>query len=155
MELSQPPCPEDVVVLVEKPASAITPAASQFSERRAGFWVALAALLAAAAKATIAWNTIGTNDVITFYQFAASLQNHGLEWTYVHSFSRAVAKSKLFPCCSCRSSSFFGQSAVSLLNLLFQQRSYFWCCGRSRCLISRSPSPKTFYRTAVFGDFGA
>ena len=87
MELSQPPCPEDVVVLVEKPASAITPAASQFSERRAGFWVALAALLAAAAKATIAWNTIGTNDVITFYQFAASLQNHGLEWTYVHNVS--------------------------------------------------------------------
>ena len=33
-------------------------------------------------KLAIAYNTFGTNDVTTFYMFAGSLRDHGLEWTY-------------------------------------------------------------------------
>jgi hypothetical protein len=33
-------------------------------------------------KLMIAWNTMGTNDVVTFYQFGKSLSQHGLEGTY-------------------------------------------------------------------------
>src|ERR1700730_9961478 len=88
MELSRPPCPaEDIVAPFEKPASTIATAVSRSCERRTGFWVAIAALIAAAVKTAIAWNTIGTNDVVTFYQFARSLQSHGLEWTYAHDIS--------------------------------------------------------------------
>ncbi len=47
--------------------------------RRAVLIVAGIALIA---KLLIAWNTFGTNDVLTFYVFGKSLANHGLEWTY-------------------------------------------------------------------------
>src|SRR5438874_1420615 len=88
MELSRPPCSsEDIVAPLEKPASTITTAVSRSSGKRTAFWVAIAALLAAAVKGAIAWNTIGTNDVVTFYQFGRSLQDHGLEWTYLHDIS--------------------------------------------------------------------
>jgi len=88
MELSRPPCPaEDIIAPLEKPASTITTAVSRSSGKRTAFWVAIAALLAAAVKGAIAWNTIGTNDVVTFYQFGRSLQDHGLEWTYLHDIS--------------------------------------------------------------------
>jgi len=33
-------------------------------------------------KLLMAWNTFGTNDVVTFYLFGKSLTDHGLEWTY-------------------------------------------------------------------------
>jgi hypothetical protein len=33
-------------------------------------------------KLAIAYNTFGTNDVASFYMFAGSLRDHGLEWTY-------------------------------------------------------------------------
>jgi uncharacterized membrane protein len=33
-------------------------------------------------KVAIAYNTFGTNDVASFYMFAGSLRDHGLEWTY-------------------------------------------------------------------------
>ena len=33
-------------------------------------------------KLLMAWNTFGTNDVITFYLFGKSLTDRGLEWTY-------------------------------------------------------------------------
>jgi hypothetical protein len=45
-------------------------------------WVLIAALLSLACKLAIAYNTFGTNDVTTFYMFARSLNEHGLEWTY-------------------------------------------------------------------------
>jgi uncharacterized membrane protein len=44
--------------------------------------VLIAAGLALIAKLLIAWNTFGTNDVVTFYLFGKSLADHGLEWTY-------------------------------------------------------------------------
>src|SRR5436189_4129242 len=88
MELSRTPCPaEDIIAPLEKPASTITTAVSRSNGKRTAFWVAIAALLAAAVKGAIAWNTIGTNDVVTFYQFGRSLQDHGLEWTYLHDIS--------------------------------------------------------------------
>lgn len=37
-------------------------------------------------KLAIAYNTFGTNDVETFYLFAGSLRDHGLEWTYRNGF---------------------------------------------------------------------
>ena len=43
------------------------------------------ALVAAALKLAIAYNTIGTNDAVFFYGFAKVLNEHGLEWTYAHS----------------------------------------------------------------------
>src|SRR5438046_4153065 len=88
MELSRPPCSsEDIVAPLEKSASTITTAVSRSGGKRTAFWVAIAALLAAAVKGAIAWNTIGTNDVVTFYQFGRSLQDHGLEWTFAHDIS--------------------------------------------------------------------
>lgn len=48
------------------------------------FWVVAAALVAVALKLCIALNTEGTNDVISFHQFASDLSQHGLEWTYRH-----------------------------------------------------------------------
>lgn len=52
--------------------------AEQFRDR----WVLAAAALALLIKLLIAWNTFGTNDVLTFYVFAKSLSVYGLEWTY-------------------------------------------------------------------------
>jgi hypothetical protein len=48
------------------------------------FWVVAAALVAVALKLCIALNTEGTNDVLSFHQFASDLSQHGLEWTYRH-----------------------------------------------------------------------
>jgi len=50
-------------------------------------WILLSGLLALTFKLAIAWNTLGTNDVLTFYRFGESLKTHGLEWTYAHSIS--------------------------------------------------------------------
>jgi hypothetical protein len=47
--------------------------------------IVLAALVAAILKIGIALLTLGTNDVIAFYQFAKALETHGLTWTYEHS----------------------------------------------------------------------
>ncbi|MEY2537211.1 MAG: hypothetical protein QOG67_951 [Verrucomicrobiota bacterium] len=41
-----------------------------------------AALVALLVKLTISYNTFGTNDAVSFYLFARSLSDHGLEWTY-------------------------------------------------------------------------
>ena len=43
------------------------------------------ALIALMLKLVIAFNTVGTNDVVSFYGFAKALSQHGLEWTYRHS----------------------------------------------------------------------
>ena len=44
--------------------------------------VLVAAGIALIVKLLIAWNTFGTNDVVTFYLFGKSLADHGLGWTY-------------------------------------------------------------------------
>jgi uncharacterized membrane protein len=51
---------------------------------RSGLIMAVA-LLAAAIKIVIALTTLGTNDVIAFYEFAKAIETHGLSWTYEHS----------------------------------------------------------------------
>lgn len=38
-------------------------------------------------KLMIASTTLGTNDVVTFYEFAKSLHLHGLQWTYQNDIS--------------------------------------------------------------------
>jgi uncharacterized membrane protein len=48
----------------------------------AATWIIGAALVALFFKLVIAFNTFGSNDVVTFYTFARSLSEHGLEWTY-------------------------------------------------------------------------
>lgn len=47
--------------------------------------IVVVALVAALFKIGIALLTLGTNDVIAFYQFAKALETHGLPWTYEHS----------------------------------------------------------------------
>ena len=47
-----------------------------------GLCVVIAAAIALLLKVIIAFNTFGTNDVVSFYQFALSLHLHGLEQTY-------------------------------------------------------------------------
>jgi Gpi18-like mannosyltransferase len=54
---------------------------------RTVLYVLAAAFVAFALKLVVASNTFGTNDVVTFYQFAKSLHEHGLQWTYQHSIS--------------------------------------------------------------------
>jgi hypothetical protein len=46
-----------------------------------------AAMLALGLKLAIAFNTVGTNDVVSFYQFGRSLTQRGLEWTYANNIS--------------------------------------------------------------------
>ena len=48
--------------------------------------IVAAAFVAFFLKLAIAYNTFGTNDVVTFYMFARSLADHGLEWTYQNGF---------------------------------------------------------------------
>jgi hypothetical protein len=43
------------------------------------------ALVAAFIKLVIALNTLGTNDVVAFYQFAKAVEAHGLPWAYENS----------------------------------------------------------------------
>jgi len=43
------------------------------------------ALVALGAKIAIAYNTIGTNDAVNFYEFGRALSSHSLEWTYQRS----------------------------------------------------------------------
>jgi hypothetical protein len=54
------------------------------SADRTGLIIAIAAL-AAIIKILIALTTLGTNDVVAFYEFAKAIETHGLTWTYEHS----------------------------------------------------------------------
>jgi Gpi18-like mannosyltransferase len=56
-------------------------------EERTTLWIVAAGLVALILKIIIASNTLGTNDVVTFYEFAKSLQQHGLQWTYENDLS--------------------------------------------------------------------
>lgn len=49
---------------------------------RCSVWIIVCALFAAGIKMVIAYCTIGTNDVVSFYFFGKSLIDHGLEETY-------------------------------------------------------------------------
>jgi len=51
---------------------------------RLSVWIVAGAIVALVVKLAIAYNTFGTNDVVTFYSFARALSEHGLEWTYRH-----------------------------------------------------------------------
>jgi len=48
-------------------------------------WVIGLALIAFVLKLVIAFNSFGTDDVVTFYHFGKALNENGLEWTYRHS----------------------------------------------------------------------
>jgi hypothetical protein len=55
------------------------------SRRRTNLWIVGLALMALMVKLVIAFNTFGTNDVVTFYHFGKALNENGLEWTYRRS----------------------------------------------------------------------
>ena len=55
------------------------------SRRCRNFWIVGFALMALMVKLVIAFNTFGTNDVVSFYLFGKALSENGLEWTYRHS----------------------------------------------------------------------
>jgi uncharacterized membrane protein len=72
------------IASLEVDSSALTaaPAEQSATRSRATIWIISAALVALFLKLVIAYDTFGTNDVVTFYTFARSLSDHGLEWTY-------------------------------------------------------------------------
>jgi hypothetical protein len=51
---------------------------------RPGLIIAVA-VVASLVKVAIALTSLGTNDVLAFYQFAKAIDSHGLAWTYEHS----------------------------------------------------------------------
>jgi hypothetical protein len=55
------------------------------SRRCRNLWIVGFGLIALMLKLVIAFNTVGTNDVVSFYGFAKALSQHGLEWTYRHN----------------------------------------------------------------------
>src|SRR3984893_5105018 len=57
------------------------------SRRCRNLWIVGLALIALVLKLVIAFNTFGTNDVVSFYIFGKALSENGLEWTYRHSIS--------------------------------------------------------------------
>jgi glycosyl transferase family 87 len=55
------------------------------SRRQTNLWIVGFGLIALMLKLVIAFNSFGTSDVVTFYQFGKVLNEYGLEWTYRHS----------------------------------------------------------------------
>jgi hypothetical protein len=55
------------------------------SRRRTNLWIVGFGLIGLMLKLVIAFNTFGTNDAVSFYQFGKALNENGLEWTYRHS----------------------------------------------------------------------
>lgn len=51
---------------------------------RSSLWILGAATMGLLLKLIVSYCTFGTNDAFTFYAFARSLSDHGLEWTYRH-----------------------------------------------------------------------
>jgi Gpi18-like mannosyltransferase len=64
------------------PAAMLHTAPVPMEQAWPGLCVVIAAIIALLLKVVIAFNTFGSNDVISFYQFAQSLGQHGLEQTY-------------------------------------------------------------------------
>ena len=85
------PCPSDRDSQLKASPQTLNPpsvpAADPSSKSRATILIIAAALIALLLKLAIAFNTFGTNDVVTFYQFGKALNENGLEWTYRHSIS--------------------------------------------------------------------
>ena len=74
-----------MAVTLSAPAETLIASPSQELRQRAAPGrnaVLIVAGLALIAKFLIAWNTLGTNDVLTFYLFGKSLAAQGLGWTY-------------------------------------------------------------------------
>jgi hypothetical protein len=82
-------CPEDTLVAQPRQETGVVPENKNRKRHlpRGPFLVLAAATVAMIFKLTIALNTIGTNDVVTFYQFGEQLLNHGLESTYRSSIA--------------------------------------------------------------------
>src|ERR1700682_221951 len=81
------------VANIELDSAAISTVSLEKSPACSGsaIWVVAAALIGLFFKLIIAYNTCGTNDVVTFYRFARSLSDHGLEWTYHRSTARSFS----------------------------------------------------------------
>ena len=85
MSLPSAPNLQEPVARVETTSRRRFPARQQSQTHdRFGLWLVLAASAGLVLKMLVAYNTFGTNDVFTFYAFARSLSDHGLEWTYRH-----------------------------------------------------------------------
>jgi uncharacterized membrane protein len=85
MSLTTTSNPTQFVAPVRIPSRPPLLSRGQSSARnRSTFWIVLAAITGFFLKLTLAYNTFGTNDAVTFYGFARSLSDHGLEWTYRH-----------------------------------------------------------------------
>lgn len=67
---------------VDSPPTSTAVSEKSAARSRATIWIVVAGLVGLFLKLAIAYNTFGTNDVYTFYTFARSLSDHGLEWTY-------------------------------------------------------------------------
>lgn len=67
------------------PIPVVAPPQVESARNAGGYLVIFVAGLALVAKLLIALNTLGTNDVASFYHFGKSLSQHGLEQTYVGS----------------------------------------------------------------------
>jgi len=76
----------DVSLLAQSRACTVSAEAAPVDHaaryRKAGTLIILLAVIALCLKLTIAYTTLGTNDAVTFYTFARSLSEHGLQWTY-------------------------------------------------------------------------
>src|SRR5438105_14153205 len=70
---------------LQLPAATAEWSSKNLGRIRSDVWLIGAALVALILKLAIAYNTIGTNDVVFFYAFARALTTHSLEWTYQHS----------------------------------------------------------------------
>ena len=54
-------------------------------------WIFVAAIAALVLKLLLAFNTFGTNDVASFYNFGRHLSTNGLEWLYTNAQLHAIA----------------------------------------------------------------
>lgn len=66
------------------PSHALAPARER---DRSALLIIASALVALTLKLAIAFNTLGSNDVVTFYGYGKALSQHSLEWTYRHRIS--------------------------------------------------------------------
>ncbi len=74
-------------LLIPEVAAVVAPTATRDRDAFGRQAVLIAAGVALIVKLVMAWNTIGTNDVIAFYHFGKSLTESGLEATYVSQVS--------------------------------------------------------------------
>jgi Gpi18-like mannosyltransferase len=74
--------------IISEPARTPSHAPELASQQdRSALWIIAAGLVALTLKLAIAFNTLGSNDVVTFYSYGKALSEHNLEWTYQHRTS--------------------------------------------------------------------